>query len=354
MNEHDYWQAIQQRDARYDGQFVYGVRSTGIYCRPSCSSRQPLRENVSFFVQPEQAEQAGFRPCKRCQPRLAHAPDPQLELVERICRLLAEECERPPSLKALSQQFALSPYYLQRLFKRITGVSPRQYADAQRVQRLKAQLTRSQAVTPALYDAGYASSSSLYAQSFEQLGMTPSQYRRKGYALMIVYTTLQTPLGRLLVAATERGLCAVRLGDDDASLVATLRNEFAAAQIERDDAALQGAVAQIVAHLEGHQPHIDLPTDVRATAFQRQVWQALRSIPYGETRSYSEVAEQIGRPTAVRAVARACASNPLALVVPCHRVIREDGSLGGYRWGIERKQKLLEQEKQLEAQTQPA
>lgn len=354
MNEQDYWQAIQQRDSRYDGQFVYGVRSTGIYCRPSCSSRQPLRDNVRFFDQPEQAEQSGFRACKRCQPRLAYAPDPQLELVERICRLLTEECERPLSLEALSRQFALSPYHLQRVFKRITGVSPRQYADARRVERLKAELKRSDAVTPALYEAGYASSSSLYSQVSEQLGMTPSQYRRKGNALMIVYTTLQTSLGQLLVAATERGLCAVRLGDDDASLVATLRSEFAAAQIEHDDAALQSAVAQIVAYLEGHQPHIDLPTDVRATAFQRQVWQALRAIPYGETRSYSEVAEQIGRPTAVRAVARACASNPLALVVPCHRVIREDGSLGGYRWGMERKQQLLEQEKQLEAQTQPA
>lgn len=354
MHEQEYWRALQQRDASYDGQFVYGVRSTGIYCRPSCSSRQPLPENVRFFALPDQAEQAGFRACKRCQPRLAHAPDPQLELVERICRLLADECERPPSLEELSHQFALSPFHLQRLFKRITGVSPRQYADARRVERLKAQLKSCDAVTPALYDAGYASSSSLYSQSSEQLGMTPSQYRRKGDAVMIVYTTLQTSLGQLLVAATERGLCAVRLGDDDASLVVTLHNEFAAAQIERDDTALQSDVAQIVAHLEGRQPHIELPTDVRATAFQRQVWQALRAIPYGETRSYSEVAEQIGRPTAVRAVARACASNPLALVVPCHRVIREDGSLGGYRWGMERKQQLLEQEKQLEAQSQPA
>lgn len=353
MNEQEYWRAIQERNSAYDGRFVYGVRSTGIFCRPSCSSRQPLRENVRFFAQPELAEQAGFRACKRCQPRLAHAPDPQLELVERICRLLADQCERPPNLEALSQQFALSPYHLQRLFKRITGVSPRQYADARRVERLKEQLKSCEAVTPALYDAGYASSSSLYSQTSEQLGMTPSQYRRKGDSVMIVYSTIETSLGQLLVAATERGLCAVRLGDDDASLVATLHSEFAAAQIERDDSALQSDLAQIVAHLEGRQPHIELPTDVRATAFQRQVWQALRAIPYGETRSYSDVAAQIGRPTAVRAVARACASNPLALVVPCHRVIREDGSLGGYRWGMERKQWLLEQE-QLELQEQPA
>lgn len=345
MNENEHWQAVLERDKGQDGAFVYAVRSTGIYCRPSCPSRRPHREHVVFFTQPAVAEQAGFRPCRRCHPQTIVAPEPHLALVERICRALVEQ-ETTPTLEELAATFHLSPYHLQRVFKRVVGVTPRQYADSQRVQRFKARLRDGDDVTPALYDAGYGSSSSVYEQSADQLGMTPGAYRRGGKTMTISYTLVPCSLGRLLVAATERGICAVRLGESDAALEATLRAEFPAATVARDDAALGEVVATLLRHLAGEQPHLDLPLDIQATAFQRQVWEALRAIPYGATRSYGAVAATIGRPTAVRAVARACATNPVALVVPCHRVVREDGSMGGYRWGIERKEALLQGEQQ--------
>ncbi|MDQ3928105.1 MAG: bifunctional DNA-binding transcriptional regulator/O6-methylguanine-DNA methyltransferase Ada [Chloroflexota bacterium] len=349
LSDESCWEAVLRRDSGLDGAFVYGVRSTGVFCRPSCPSRRPRREQVRFFPIPEAAEQAGFRSCRRCRPVDAEVRDPHLGLVQQVCRLIEREPEDEgaTSLTALSEAVGLSPYHLQRVFKRVMGISPRQYAEAQRLRRLKESLHDGETVTNALYDSGYNSSSGLYGKATDQLGMTPATYRKGGVSTQIYYTTAQSPLGRLLVAATERGICAVRMGDNDEQLEAALRDEYHAADLQRDDAVLGEWVEAILAHLAGKLPHLELPIDVRATAFQWNVWEALRAIPYGNTRSYLDVATAIGQPTAVRAVARACATNPVALVVPCHRVIKEDGSLGGYRWGIERKRTLLDTEQQL-------
>lgn len=346
LNDDSRWEAVLRKDSGMDGAFVYGVRSTGIFCRPSCPSRRPRREQVRFFPIPEAAEQEGFRSCLRCKPVDAMVRDPHLELVQQVCRRIESETEDEgaASLSELGEAVGLSPYHLQRVFKRVMGISPRQYAEACRVRRLKESLREGETVTNALYDSGYNSSSGLYGKAADHLGMTPATYRKGGTSTQINYTIAQSPLGRLLVAATERGVCAVRMGDDDTQLEATLREEYHSADIGRDDSVLGEWVEAILAHLSGKQPHLDLPIDVRATAFQWKVWEALRAIPYGSTRSYLQVATAIGQPSAVRAVARACATNPVALVVPCHRVIKEDGSLGGYRWGIERKQTLLDNE----------
>jgi AraC family transcriptional regulator of adaptative response/methylated-DNA-[protein]-cysteine methyltransferase len=305
---------------------------------------------VQFFAQPGGAEAAGFRACQRCHPQLERPPEPHLALIEQLCRRLDDPEAPAPTLDELAAEFNLSPYHLQRTFKRIVGVTPRQYAEARRLERLKSTLGEGETVTAALYDAGYASSSSLYEQTHDQLGMTPGRYRAGGVALQISYAITPCALGFLLVAATDAGLCAVRLGDSPAALEGTLRAEFLAARLVRNDADLSAWVGGLLAYLEGRQPHLDLPLDIQATAFQRQVWEELRRIPYGSTRSYSAVAQAIGRPSATRAVAGACASNPVALVIPCHRVVREDGHLGGYRWGVERKQALLAQEAALLAQ----
>jgi len=343
MHSDTYWRAVEQRDAQYNGVFVYGVRTTGVYCRPSCSARRPLRANVDFFSAPEQAERAGYRACRRCDPR---APaDPSLDLATRICRYLEQPHDSPPRLGELAERFALSPAHLQRTFKRIVGVSPRQYAEAQRRERLKAQLKSGADVSGALYEAGYGSSSACYEQAPAALGMTPAAYRDGGQAARIGYALAECPLGTLLVAATERGICKVSLGDRAEDLLADLRRELPGAALQADGQALGPWVGAILEHLAGAQPHLDLPLDIRASAFQQKVWEALRSIPYGATRSYQEVAEAIGQPTATRAVARACASNPVALLIPCHRVVRANGDLGGYRWGARRKQTLLEQER---------
>ena len=346
LSDDSRWEAVLRRDSGLDGAFVYGVRSTGVFCRPSCPSRRPRREQVRFFPIPEAAEQAGFRSCLRCKPVDAAVRDPHLELVQRVCRRIEREPEDESavSLAELSEAVGLSPYHLQRVFKRVMGISPRQYAEACRVRRLKESLRDGETVTNALYDSGYNSSSGLYGKAADHLGMTPATYRKGGTSTRVNYTITQSPIGRLLVAATERGVCAVRMGDNDAQLEATLREEYHTADLQRDDDVLGEWVEAILAHLSGRQPHLDLPIDVRATAFQWRVWQALRAIPYGSTRSYLQVATAIGQPSAVRAVARACATNPVALVVPCHRVIKEDGSLGGYRWGIGRKQTLLDNE----------
>jgi AraC family transcriptional regulator of adaptative response/methylated-DNA-[protein]-cysteine methyltransferase len=343
MEETEYWEAVRSRNRAFDGIFVYAVRSTGIYCRPSCPSRRPRREHVQFFDSPAEAEQAGYRACRRCQPEKQTPDEPNLALVQRICRHLSEPRDQIPTLNQLAQEFHLSPYHLQRTFKRIVGVTPRQYAEAQRLARFKMHLKDGESVTDALYQAGYASNSSAYTQAARQFGMTPATYRDGG-AAAIAYTVTETPLGWLLVAGTMKGLCAVRLGDSPAALETELTNEFPAAGVTRADAGLGAPVMALMSYLHGAQPHLDLPLDVRATAFQQQVWRALQTIPIGSTRSYGEVAAAIGRPTAARAVARACATNPVALVIPCHRVIREDGNLGGYRWGLERKERLLAQE----------
>ena len=340
-----YWRAVLARDVRFDGVFVYAVRSTGVYCRPSCPSRRPRREQVIFFPLPEAADSAGFRPCRRCRPREVAARDPRVEAVRRLCGYIEANLEGPLTLTAFSAQVGISPYHLQRTFKRILGITPRQYADARRMGLFKARLREGQSVTAALYEAGYGSSSRLYERARAELGMTPATYGKGGRGMRIGYTIVPCPLDRLLVAATARGVCAVSLGDSDAALAAALSAEYPEADIRLDRDGLRPWVGAILDQLRDRQPHLDLPLDVQASAFRRQVWEELRRIPYGRTRSYGEVARALDRPKAARAVARACATNPVALVVPCHRAVRADGQLGGYRWGLKRKRALLEREK---------
>jgi len=346
-----YWQALQQRDPAFDGTFVYAVQTTGIYCRPVCPSRRPQRTHVVFFAGPAQAEAAGYRACQRCQPDQSAPQHPHLDRIAQICRYLEEPHEGVPTLDALAARFALSPSYLQRVFKRIVGVSPRQYADAHRRARLTTRLRDGTDVSNALYDAGYTSSSGFYSQATSALGMTPTTYRAGGLTMHILYAVVECPLGQLLVAATEQGICRITLGDHASEMVAELAQEFPAATLSAGDPVLQQWVHALLDYLHGEQPHLDLPLDIQATAFQRKVWEELRNIPYGSTCSYQQVAERIGQPGASRAVARACATNPVALVIPCHRVVHADGTPGGYRWGSARKQQLLAQEA---AQPEPA
>ncbi|HSQ23577.1 MAG TPA: bifunctional DNA-binding transcriptional regulator/O6-methylguanine-DNA methyltransferase Ada [Pyrinomonadaceae bacterium] len=348
MDNPELWNAVVARDTSRDGSFVFAVRSTGIYCRPSCPARRPRREQVSFFQVPEAAEQAGFRACRRCHPRRAQASDPRIELVRQICHAIEEHDEEPQTLKTLSAETRVSAHHLQRTFKEIMGITPRQYAESRRLDQFKTNVKQGASVTDAMYDAGYGSSRGLYEQSSSRLGMTPATYGRGGKGMRIIYTTTDCSLGRLLVAATERGVCSVALGDSDAKLVAALFAEYPNASIDSKDTTISPSLNiwlhEVLKLIAGKTPHADLPLDVQATAFQWQVWEELRRIPRGTTRSYQDVAEAIGKPKAVRAVARACASNHVALVIPCHRVIREDKGLGGYRWGMERKRKLLKQE----------
>jgi AraC family transcriptional regulator of adaptative response/methylated-DNA-[protein]-cysteine methyltransferase len=334
------WQQILARDARQDGRFVFAVRTTGIYCRPSCPSRRPRRDSVEFFGSPNDAERAGYRACLRCKPTEISS---QARLVTRARQIL-DSAEGSVTLAELGKQIGLSPFHLQRLFKRATGVTPREYQSARRMESVKSGLRKGDAVTTALYAAGFGSPSRLYEKARQQLGMTPGEYRRGGAGARITFSISPTPLGRLLVAATERGLCAVRFGDSAIELGRDLQNEFHAAELHRDETAMKQYVEPLLGAIRGENTIIDLPLDVRATAFQMKVWNKLRQIPRGETRSYADVAREIGEPTAVRAVARACAANPVALAVPCHRVVRSDGNLAGYRWGVERKKKLLERE----------
>ncbi len=345
MDDRRRWRIVRERDARFDGSFVYAVRSTGIYCRPSCPSRRPARPRVAFYPLPELAEREGFRPCRRCRPREAARGDPRVQRVREICRLIDSRPDERLTLAELARRSGASPHHLQRTFKRIVGITPRQYADARRIERLKARLRKGGNVTDALYEAGYGSSSRLYEGAPGRLGMTPATYRAGGRGARIAYSIVPCSMGRLLVAATPRGLCGVSLGASDAPLEAFLRQEYPAAEIRRDDAALAPLARQVLACLDGRPADSSLPLDVRATAFQWRVYEALRAIPSGATRSYGAVARSLGMPTAARAVARACATNRVAVVIPCHRVVREDGGLGGYRWGIERKAALLEAER---------
>ncbi|MEP6741677.1 MAG: bifunctional DNA-binding transcriptional regulator/O6-methylguanine-DNA methyltransferase Ada, partial [bacterium] len=321
------------------------VSSTGIYCRPSCPSRRPKRENVSFFASPAAAESAGFRACRRCHPTDARKKDPQVEMVQQACRIIENGDGEAVTLDALSEQVGVSLFHLQRTFKSIMGMSPSEYAETLRVNRFKHSVQSGEKITNAIYDAGFGSSSRLYELAPSQLGMTPATYGKGGRGAVIRYAISDSPLGRLLVAATDKGVCSVRLGDSDDLLKAELLKEFSAAEVLPDEKLLRSAVMAVVDHLTDNTPRLDLPLDIRATAFQRQVWEQLQKIPAGETQSYSQVAESIGQKKSVRAVARACATNPVALVIPCHRVIREDKSLGGYRWGLDRKKKLLERER---------
>lgn len=338
------WRAVMARDRRADGTFVYAVRSTGIYCRPSCPSRRPRRAVVDFFTTSTDAEHAGFRACLRCHPRDAGGPDPWVEKIRRACVYLTN-VDGHPSLATLAARFGGSPYHLQRNFKRLVGVTPREYADACRLRRVKRRLRDGGDVTGAMLDAGYGSSSRFYERAVPRLGMAPKSYQRGGVGLTIRYATVASPLGRLLVAATSRGVCAVSMGESDHDLERRLTLEFPSATVTRDPGGLARWTRQVLAYLEGRRPQLALPLDVQATAFQWQVWNALAAIPYGETRSYTDVASALGRPRAARAVAQACASNPVALVIPCHRVVPSSGGTGGYRWGAGRKKALLGRER---------
>jgi AraC family transcriptional regulator of adaptative response/methylated-DNA-[protein]-cysteine methyltransferase len=336
------WQAVLGRDSTQDQSFVYGVSSTRIYCRPSCPSRRPQRARVSFFGTPEAAEAAGYRPCRRCEPR---SNQPAIvRQVQFVREYLDAYPDETVTLEQLGQAAGMSPYHLQRTFKRVVGVTPKAYASARRLERMKSRLKEGDTVSRATYEAGYGSGSRAYEYARTGLGMTPGSYRNGGRGMRISYTVVPTAMGQLLAAATERGLCAVMLGDDAAALEAALRREYPAASIEPGNGNLKEYTESVVERLLGRDDAA-LPLDLQGTAFQLQVWEALRRIPSGETRSYQTIAQELGRPTAARAVARACASNRAALVIPCHRAVRENGELGGYRWGVHRKQLLLEQER---------
>jgi AraC family transcriptional regulator of adaptative response/methylated-DNA-[protein]-cysteine methyltransferase len=337
------WDAVTRRDAAADGRFVYSVRSTGVYCRPSCGSRRALRENVAFHADPAAAERAGFRPCKRCNPTGASTAEQQAALVAEACRAI-ESAEEMPRLDALAERAGLSPYHFHRVFKAVTGLTPRAYAAAQRHRRVREELPRSARVTDAIYDAGYGSNGRFYATSTEVLGMTPSRFRAGGAGAAVRFAVGQCSLGAILVAATDKGVCAILLGDEPEALVRDLQDRFPKAELIGGDKRFEQWVAQVVGLVEAPQVGLDLPLDVRGTAFQQRVWQALREIPPGRTASYADIAERIGQPKSVRAVAQACGANPLAVAIPCHRVVRRDGGLSGYRWGVERKRALLARE----------
>lgn len=345
------WRAVKQRHRVADGSFVYAVRSTGVYCRPSCPSRKPNPNRVVFFASSRDAERAGYRACRRCRPQTASPHRDAAALVQLICRKIDETLASDPearlTLGQVSDWFGLKPYKTERLFQRILGITPRQFTDSQRMSQLKSRLRKGETVTTAMYDTGFGSSSRLYERASGQMGMTPAAYRRGGAGMAISYTIARCPLGRVLVAATERGVSAVYLGDSDEPLEKALAQEYPRAEIKQDSAGIGQWVREIVRHLRGQEPHIDLPLDVRATAFQRRVWEELQRIPYGSTKSYTQVARAIGKPKAIRAVARACATNPVSIVVPCHRVVREDGNLAGYRWGLDLKKTLIAKERQM-------
>lgn len=333
------WQMVETRRPAADLLFVYAVRTTGIYCRPTCPSRRPLRASVEFFATSELAERAGYRACKRCTPGQTH---PQAHMLTQACDYIEQNLDDTVKLDKLGRTVGLSAFHTQRLFRRYLGISPRQYQQARRMERFRQNLPISESVTTAMYEAGFASSSRLYESSNEHLGMTPTEYRRGGRDIEIRFSIADSPLGKMLVAATDAGLCAVAFGPLESELEDDLASRFPESSRQRDEAGLGATVKQVLGQMVEHPVALELPLDVRATAFQRRVWEALRRIPRGETRTYSQIAREIGQPTAVRAVARACATNPIAVVVPCHRVIGSDGALTGYRWGVERKKKLLE------------
>jgi len=349
MNEAVAWESVLHRDASADDRLLYGVTTTGIYCRPSCPSRKPKRDNVAFFSSAEAAERAGFRACQRCRPNRAKSANPAIQRARDYIDLhVTDLSEKRITLELLGEKSGMSPYHLQRSFKELIGLTPAQYIRARKSERLKDELKRGETVSRATYGAGYSSSSRVYEAADARLGMTPAAYRDGGIGMHIDYVIAKTSLGSLLVAATNRGVCAVTLGDDANSLESALAKEYPEAVRERMTApssALGAWVAEIVATLDGERARPDVPLDLQASAFQWKVWQELQKIPFGETRSYSEVASAIGSPKAARAVAGACARNRVAVVIPCHRVVRRDGELGGYRWGIDRKRRLVEKER---------
>src|SRR5579864_5413750 len=338
------WSVVVARDAKHDGEFVFAVSSTGVYCRPSCSARRPRRENVQCFARPDQAEQAGYRACLRCRPK-SFTGNEQSDTTKAICRFIEQHLDEPLTLGRLGKEFRQSPFHLQRRFKAALGITPREYADSCRMRLLKRNLQAGDNVTRAMYEAGYGSSSRLYEKTSSQLGMTPDKYRRGAIAAAIRYACADSPLGRMLIAATDKGICSIQFAASDGELLEGLKREFPFAVRKPDAGGLHAWVAGLLQKMQGKGLNSALPLDIRATAFQRRVWRYLQSIPFGATRSYGQVAKAIGRPSASRAVARACATNPVAVAIPCHRVVREDGSMGGYRWGIERKKALLQIER---------
>lgn len=335
------WQATLQRDRRADGTFVFAVRSTHIYCRPSCPARRPLRQNAVFFRSAQEAENRGFRPCRRCCPKdLAAAT----ALVSQAASLLANSREENVRLESIAAQMNSSPEKLRRAFRTMTGLSPREFAEAARMRQFKKLLRDGQSITEALYACGFGSPSRIYEKTNSHLGMTPAEYKKGAPGMHIEYSITKTSLGHVLVGVTERGISAIYLGENDKQLVAELRAEYSKADVSRNSEGNAAWVKEIIKRIEGEAPSVELPLDVQATAFQRRVWQELQKIPLGTTRTYRQVARALGKPNSVRAVARACATNPVSIVVPCHRVIRTDGQLAGYRWGLKRKQELLERE----------
>jgi AraC family transcriptional regulator of adaptative response/methylated-DNA-[protein]-cysteine methyltransferase len=337
------WAAVITRDPAADGGFVYSVHTTGVYCRPSCAARQARPEHVVFHLTAADAEHAGFRPCLRCRPDRPPLVEQHAATVARLCRFI-ERAEQAPSLEALAAEAGLSVYHLHRVFKAATGLTPKAYAAAHRARRVRAELDRSGTVTEAIYGAGYNSNGRFYAQSNDVLGMTPSRYRAGGTDTDIRFAIGECTLGAILVAASEVGVCAILIGDDPDALARDLQDRFPRAELIGGDAGFEQLVAKVVGLVEAPGLGLDLPLDVRGTAFQQRVWQALRDIPAGRTVSYADLARQIGAPKSVRAVAQACGANALAVAIPCHRVVRNDGALAGYRWGVERKRALLERE----------
>ena len=337
------WRAVVARDPAADGRFVYGVRTTGVYCHPSSASRLPRPENVEFFDTPQAAEAAGYRPSRRAAGDRSSLAARYAGLVAQACRLIVSS-EPAPDLKSLAAQVGLSPYHFHRIFRSVTGLTPKAYADAHRAERMRGRLAGSPSVTQAIYDAGFNSNGRFYATSDRVLGMRPAAYRQGGRDTEIRFAIGECSLGSILVAQSERGICAIALGDDPDALARSLQDQFPRAELVGGDAGFEQLVARVVGLVEAPGIGLDLPLDVRGTAFQQRVWQALRDIPPGATASYAQIAARIGAPGAVRAVARACATNPLALAIPCHRVVRSDGGLSGYRWGVQRKQALLERE----------
>lgn len=342
METEIFWRAVRENDARFDGAFYLGVKTTGIYCKPSCRARLPKRENVDFYLSIRSAERGGFRACKRCKPSDVGAVDPQVAAILKACELI--EGDELLTLDDLSASVGVSSYHLQRSFKSIIGVSPKKYSEAKRMEKFKDELRGGSGVTTAMYDAGFGSSSRLYEKAAENLGMSPAVYKKGGAGMKISYAITDCELGKLLVARTRRGICSVTFGDDDVTMRDLLEKEFPNAEIAEDAEHLKNAVEAILQYLAGKNRRLILPLDLQATAFQMQVWEFLKKIPYGETRSYSEIAEQMGDKKKVRAVAQACARNRVAVVIPCHRVVGSNGSLSGYRWGVERKRSLLEKE----------
>ena len=342
-NDAKRWKALVSRDPDAEGAFFYGVVTTGVFCRPTCSSRIPNRKNVVFFTTAKQAGQAGFRPCKRCEPDRAPLQQLHAKAVIRACQML-NEAQKPPPLKELAAHVGISPYHFNRIFKKITGVTPKEFGAAKRTQRLIKSLSNGQSVTQAIYDAGYGSPSRFYERGASMLGMSPARYKTGGAGLEIRYALSETSLGWLLMAATKRGVCAIEFGETSEQLTGRLRERFPNAGLEKGEPGFARWVGRVISYIETPRGTLSLPLDIQGTAFQQKVWKALRAIPSGSTASYGEIARRLEAPKAARAVARACGSNPVAVAVPCHRAVRVDGGMGGYRWGLPRKRALLDRE----------